>query len=108
MQVSFVNVAPDNWAVKSQVFRLHTFLLFQFMHCFEGHHVTTLGEIYSKQGTRQQIQEVDSINNFVQKGKLKATEIQDNMKNLESSLGRLSEHYSKTQRDIKEAFKVIP
>ncbi len=36
------------------------------MHCFEGHHVTTLGEITSKEGSRHEIQELDSINRLVQ------------------------------------------
>jgi hypothetical protein len=40
--------------------------LFQFMHCFEGHHVTTLGEMTSKEGSSHQIQELDSINRLVQ------------------------------------------
>ena len=42
------------------------FSTFQFMHCFEGHHVTTLGEITSKEGSRHEIQELDTINRLVQ------------------------------------------
>lgn len=41
-------------------------LYFQFMHCFEGHCVTTLGEITSKEGSRHGIQELESINRLVQ------------------------------------------
>ena len=39
------------------------------MHCFEGHHVTTLGEITSKDGNRTEIQELDSISHVFHNGK---------------------------------------
>lgn len=36
------------------------------MLCFDGHHVTTLGEITSKEGSRHEIQELEGINRLVQ------------------------------------------
>lgn len=41
------------------------------MLCFEGHHVTTLGEITSKDGNRTEIHELESISRVVQEGKAK-------------------------------------
>ncbi len=58
------------------------------MHCFEGHHVTTLGEITSKGGNRTEIQELDSISRVVHDGKSKASDIRAHLKNLESTSAR--------------------
>lgn len=77
----------------------------QFMHCFEGHHVTTLGEITCNDGSAtKEIKELDCINRLVQEGKSKAQEIQGNLKNLESSLTQLSTHFTKAQCDINHVF----
>ena len=65
------------------------------MHCFEGHHVTTLGEITSKDGNRTEIQELDSISHVVHDGKSKASEVRSQLKNLESTSSRLSAQYNK-------------
>jgi hypothetical protein len=59
----------------------HCVMAHQFMHCFEGHHVTTLGEITNNCGSHH-VQELDSVN------KLKATEIRNNLKNLETTSTR--------------------
>ena len=75
------------------------------MHCFEGHHVTTLGEITSKDGNRTEIQELDSISHVVHDGKSKASEIRSQLKNLESTSSRLSAQYNKAQNEINETFQ---
>ena len=75
------------------------------MHCFEGHHVTTLGEITSKDGNRTEIQELDSISHVVHDGKSKASEIRSHLKNLESTSSRLSAQYNKAQNEINETFQ---
>lgn len=75
------------------------------MHCFEGHHVTTLGEITSKDGNRTEIQELESISRVVQEGKVKASEIRTQMKNLESTSTRLKSQYNKAQNEINETFQ---
>jgi len=77
----------------------------KFMHCFEGHHVTTLGEITSKDGNRTEIQELDSISHVVHDGKSKASEIRSQLKNLESTSSRLSAQYNKAQNEINETFQ---
>jgi len=77
----------------------------KFMHCFEGHHVTTLGEITSKDGNRTEIQELDSISHVVHDGKSKASEVRSQLKNLESTSSRLSAQYNKAQNEINETFQ---
>ena len=70
------------------------------MHCFEGHHVTTLGEITSKDGNRTEIQELDSISHVVHDGKSKASEVRSQLKNLESTSSRLSAQYNKVLHTV--------
>ena len=75
------------------------------MHCFEGHHVTTLGEITSKDGNRTEIQELESISRVVHEGKAKACEIRSTLKNMESTASRLGQQYNKAQNEINETFQ---
>ena len=88
------------------------------MHCFEGHHVTTLGEITNSGGHHVQVchphdlhhiqtsdipmclkelccnfktiffQELDSVNKLISDGKAKANDIRNNLKNLEATSTR--------------------
>lgn len=76
----------------------------QFMHCFEGHHVTTLGEITSNSGGHH-VQELDAINKLISDGKLKANEIRNNLKNLETTSTRLSSQYQKSVGEVNETFQ---
>jgi len=76
----------------------------QFMHCFEGHHVTTLGEITSNSGGHH-VQELDSVNKLISDGKLKANEIRNNLKNLETTSTRLSSQYQKSLGEVNETFQ---
>jgi len=76
----------------------------QFMHCFEGHHVTTLGEITSNSGGHH-VQELDAINKLISDGKLKANEIRNNLKNLETTYTRLSSQYQKSVDEVNETFQ---
>lgn len=75
----------------------------QFMHCFEGHHVSTLGEITSNSGGHH-VQELDAINKLISDGKLKANEIRNNLKNLETTSTRLSSQYQKSLGEVNETF----
>ena len=75
------------------------------MHCFEGHHVTTLGEITSKDGNRTEIQELESISRVVHEGKAKACEIRSTLKSMESTASRLGSQYNKAQNEINETFQ---
>ena len=67
-----ITLVRENRATLNSIIKNHNqrnkHCFFQFMHCFEGHHVTTLGEITSKEGSRHEIQELDSINRLVQVG----------------------------------------
>jgi tripartite motif-containing protein 2/3 len=76
----------------------------QFMHCFEGHHVTTLGEITSNSGGHH-VQELDAVNKLISDGKLKANEIRNNLKNLETTSTRLSSQYQKSLGEVNETFQ---
>ena len=67
------------------------------MLCFEGHHVTTLGEITSKDGNRTEIQELESISRVVQEGKSKANDIRGQLKTLEATSNRMTSHYNKVK-----------
>jgi tripartite motif-containing protein 2/3 len=73
------------------------------MHCFEGHHVSTLGEITSNSGGHH-VQELDAINKLISDGKLKANEIRNNLKNLETTSTRLSSQYKKSVGEVNETF----
>jgi tripartite motif-containing protein 2/3 len=77
----------------------------QLMHCFEGHHVTTLGEITSNTGCHHEIQELDSINKVISEGKMKASEIRNNLKNLETTSTRLSNQYQKAICEVGETYQ---
>jgi len=74
------------------------------MHCFEGHHVTTLGEITSNSGGHH-VQELDGVNKLISDGKLKANEIRNNLKNLETTSTRLSSQYQKSLGEVNETFQ---
>ena len=74
------------------------------MHCFEGHHVSTLGEITSNSGGHH-VQELDSVNKLISDGKLKANEIRNNLKNLETTSTRLSSQYQKSLSEVNETFQ---
>jgi len=76
----------------------------QFMHCFEGHHVTTLGEITSNSGGHH-VQELDAVNKLISDGKVKANEIRNNLKNLETTSTRLSSQYQKSLGEVNETFQ---
>merc|ERR1719422_2112435 len=76
----------------------------QFMHCFEGHHVTTLGEITSNSGGHH-VQELDSVNKLITDGKAKANDIRNNLKNLETTSTRLSSQYQKSLDEVNETFQ---
>jgi tripartite motif-containing protein 2/3 len=76
----------------------------QFMHCFEGHHVTTLGEITSNSGTHH-VQELDAVNKMISEGKLKANEIRNNLKNLETTSTRLAGQYQKALSEVNETYQ---
>ena len=90
----------------SRIFQaLYGCYTFQYMHCFEGHHVTTLGEITSKDGNRTEIQELESISRVVHEGKAKACEIRSTLKNMESTASRLGQQYNKAQNEINETFQ---
>merc|ERR1719210_2893968 len=75
----------------------------QFMHCFEGHHVTTLGEITNSGG--HHVQELDSVNKLISDGKAKANDIRNNLKNLEATSTRLSSQYQKSLDEVNETFQ---
>merc|ERR1711981_993613 len=77
----------------------------KFMLCFEGHHVTTLGEITSKDGNRTEIHELESISRVVQEGKAKANEIRTQLKNLDATSNRMTSHYNKAQNEINDTFQ---
>ena len=74
------------------------------MHCFEGHHVTTLGELNNKDGSRTDIGQLESINLLIQDGKTKATDIRTNLKNLEATSGTLKGQFNKANLEINETF----
>jgi len=76
----------------------------QFMHCFEGHHVTTLGEISSNSGGHH-VQELDAVNKLITDGKAKANDIRNNLKNLETTSTRLSSQYQKSLDEVNETFQ---
>jgi len=76
----------------------------QFMHCFEGHHVTTLGEITNNSGTHH-VQELDAVNKMISEGKLKANEIRNNLKNLETTSHRLGNQYQKALSEVNETYQ---
>jgi len=76
----------------------------QFMHCFEGHHMTTLGEITSNNSCPQEIKQLDAINTLLIEGKKKATEIR-NVKNLEATSTRLSSQYQKALGEVNETYQ---
>eukprot|EP00096_Caligus_rogercresseyi_P005867 TRINITY_DN21915_c0_g1_i1.p1 TRINITY_DN21915_c0_g1~~TRINITY_DN21915_c0_g1_i1.p1 ORF type:complete len:900 (+),score=275.50 TRINITY_DN21915_c0_g1_i1:221-2920(+) len=75
----------------------------QFMHCFDGHQVSTLGEI--KEGTRNSIQQLEPVNSLVQEGHHKATEIRANLKNLEMTSSRLKGQFNKAHSEIIDTFQ---
>jgi tripartite motif-containing protein 2/3 len=79
----------------------------QFMHCFEGHHVTTLGEITSNAGTRgtHHVQELDAVNKVISEAKVKANEIRNNLKNLETTSTRLASQYQKAVSEVNETYQ---
>jgi tripartite motif-containing protein 2/3 len=77
----------------------------QFMRCFDGHHVTTLGEITNKDGCPQEIQQLNSICHIMQEGRSKASDLKSNLKNLEAASINLSQHFSKSRSDVNEAFQ---
>jgi len=79
----------------------------QFMHCFEGHHVTTLGEITTNSGTRgtHHVQELDAVNKVISEAKLKANEIRNNLKNLETTSTRLGGQYQKAASEVNETYQ---
>ena len=58
MYIRYHNILLINCIILFRCFDCNNFLCancvmaHQFMHCFEGHHVTTLGEITSNPGTR--------------------------------------------------------
>jgi len=76
----------------------------QFMHCFEGHHVTTLGEITNNSGTHH-VQELDSVNKMISEAKVKANEIRNNLKNLEATSTRLASQYQKAINEENETYQ---
>jgi len=76
----------------------------QFMHCFEGHHVTTLGEITNNSGTHH-VQELDAVNKMISEGKIKANEIRNNLKNLETTSTRLAGQYQKALSEVNETYQ---
>jgi len=82
----------------------HCVMAHQFMHCFEGHHVTTLGEITNNCGSHH-VQELDSVNKLISEGKLKATEIRNNLKNLETTSTRLAGQYQKAVSEVNETYQ---
>ena len=75
------------------------------MHCFDGHHVTTLGELTNKEGCHQEIQELNSISHIMQEGRSKASDLRSNLKNLETASVSLNEHFNKSRADINETFQ---
>jgi len=79
----------------------------QFMHCFEGHHVTTLGEITTNSGTRgtHHVQELDAVNKVISEAKVKANEIRNNLKNLETTSTRLASQYQKAVSEVNETYQ---
>jgi len=79
-------------------------LAHQFMHCFNGHHVTTLGEITNNSGTHH-VQELEEVNKMISEGKLKANEIRNNLKNLETTSTRLTGQYQKAMSEVNETYQ---
>ena len=75
------------------------------MHCFDGHHVTTLGELTNKDGCPQEIQQLNSISHLMQDGRSKASDLKSNLKNLEAASVSLSQHFNKSRSDINETFQ---
>jgi hypothetical protein len=75
------------------------------MRCFDGHHVTTLGELTNKDGCPQEIQQLNSISHIMQEGRSKASDLKSNLKNLEAASINLSQHFSKSRSDVNEAFQ---
>jgi len=65
--------------------------------------VSTLGEITSNSGGHH-VQELDAINKLISDGKLKANEIRNNLKNLETTSTRLSSQYKKSLGEVNETF----
>ena len=75
------------------------------MHCFDGHHVTTLGELTNKEGCHQEIHELNGISHLMQEGRSKASDLRSNLKNLETASVSLNEHFNKSRTDINETFQ---
>ena len=68
------------------------------MHCFDGHHVTTLGELANKDNCPQEIQQLNSISHVMQEGRSKASDLKSNLKNLEAASVNLSQHFNNVQK----------
>ena len=76
------------------------------MHCFDGHHVTTLGELTNKDGSHQEIQELNSISHLMQEGRSKALDLKSNLKHLGTASVSLNEHFNKSRSEINETFQI--
>ena len=76
------------------------------MHCFDGHHVTTLGELTNKDGCHQEIQELNSISHLMQEGRSKASDLRSNLKHLGTASVSLSEQFNKSRSEINETFQI--
>ena len=75
------------------------------MHCFDGHHVTTLGELTNKDGCPQEIQQLNGISHLMQDGRSKASDLKSNLKNVEAASANLTQHFSKSRSDINDTFQ---
>ena len=75
------------------------------MHCFDGHHITTLGELANKDNCPQEIQQLNSISHIMQEGRSKASDLKSNLKNLEAASVNLSQHFNNSRSDINDAFQ---
>ncbi|CAB4066078.1 TRIM2_3 [Lepeophtheirus salmonis] len=76
----------------------------QFMHCFRWSSSFYIGGD-QRRFSRHSIQQLEPINNLVQEGRHKATEIRANLKNLEITSSRLKGQFNKAHSEIIDTFQ---
>ena len=59
----------------------------------------------SSASTADLVHDVESVHNLVQEGKVKAGELRASLKNLETTNGRLGNHFVKAQNEVNETFQ---
>ena len=75
-----------------------------FVASYEGHHIVILGEVSSLYDSRNEIEDLEKINQIIVEGKIKGAEI-SNTRNLEATSFRLSSQYRKALDEVNETYQ---